>query len=812
MPDPLYKEELTVVSSMLQFSIAFGPEKTISSMKRKRQRIPKTKQYDLIAKIYQAQGLMPVNDNGLSDPYVRITLAGASKETHTIQASLNPIWYEPVQLRTALPGDLGLAPKIMLSVFDSDPAPLNLTLLKEATKEFTDTIIARALAPPGSYGRTVHEYYNLPIGAATPQWINLHDPKDARLDVEEDPEDPDAEPSPWGRLLCSFELRPHHAGKEAVERASRGSAAGLSAAAEEEADGGGGSGGGGSGDGPAAAYASLFDSAPLVSLRPRTKKYLVEISLVGCRDMQPREILGIPIDLVAPYVEFEYGDRNVEERVWQTRTAAANPTNIGPAAVQTGPNVNFLETLYLPVELPEQSKLFEPIMGVRVRESSTLIPGISTDPIMGITSINLLHEMPTFKEELRQMKTEREQRAQEAAEEAERKRAAMQSSEFQTDALDASPNETELPELFLTSGASLKTGSRAALLASKKETPTPGLGPRTIDTPETQELLLEEDEGEEEGDVDDEAPRPCDLEDVLDDLPFKMFALSTAAPPPPPSSQPKAWWRQAADKTVDAAMYVNPIKLAPRARKAGLLKMMVRVIEEEGSVDFLQQQPPPPLRKWYAERPCKVRVFVYTAQGLAPRSNGAHPQPFLKVYNVSDRVRTTRNVATAPSLDPEFYASFEVAALLPGQSRLHIEVWDYELLSERLIGETIVDLEDRLFSKQWQEWRDDGCIPKEIRKLSNPANSNSQGFLTCKIEILDRKLAIANPMIPIEPPVLDAYELRIVVWDAVDVQAKDASFFGGGGTSDVFITIQPIGKEVRGAALIPHPSSHTALV
>ena len=40
---------------------------------------------------------------------------------------------------------------------------------------------------------------------------------------------------------------------------------------------------------------------------------------------------------------------------------------------------------------------------------------------------------------------------------------------------------------------------------------------------------------------------------------------------------------------------------------------------------------------------------------------------------VPDRVRTSRDTAVAPSLDPEFYASFEVAALLPGQSRLHIE-------------------------------------------------------------------------------------------------------------------------------------------
>ena len=71
-------------------------------------------------------------------------------------------------------------------------------------------------------------------------------------------------------------------------------------------------------------------------------------------------------------------------------------------------------------------------------------------------------------------------------------------------------------------------------------------------------------------------------------------------------------------------------------------------------------------------------------------------------------------------------------------------------------------------------------LPKEIRPLNNPGNVNNQGFLTCKVEILERKYAIANPMVPIDPPSYDMFDLRVVVWDAVDVKAKDESFFGGG--------------------------------
>ena len=89
----------------------------------------------------------------------------------------------------------------------------------------------------------------------------------------------------------------------------------------------------------------------------------------------------------------------------------------------------------------------------------------------------------------------------------------------------------------------------------------------------------------------------------------------------------------------------------------------------------------------------------------------------------------------------------------------------------------------------------EGALPREIRPLKNPGNAANQGFLTVKVEMLDKKHALANPMVPLEPPTYDMFELRVIVWDAVDVKAKDEAFFGGGGTSDVFITCQPIGKE-----------------
>ena len=52
--------------------------------------------------------------------------------------------------------------------------------------------------------------------------------------------------------------------------------------------------------------------------------------------------------------------------------------------------------------------------------------------------------------------------------------------------------------------------------------------------------------------------------------------------------------------------------------------------------------------------------------------------PFLKVYNVEGQERTTRDIALPPSLEPDFYQSFELSAILPGQSRLHLEVCEIQ--------------------------------------------------------------------------------------------------------------------------------------
>ena len=41
------------------------------------------------------------------------------------------------------------------------------------------------------------------------------------------------------------------------------------------------------------------------------------------------------------------------------------------------------------------------------------------------------------------------------------------------------------------------------------------------------------------------------------------------------------------------------------------------------------------------------------------------------------------------------YRTFEFDAVLPMDSTLKLEVWDYDALRDEIIGETFIDLEDR---------------------------------------------------------------------------------------------------------------------
>ena len=90
------------------------------------------------------------------------------------------------------------------------------------------------------------------------------------------------------------------------------------------------------------------------------------------------------VEILAPYIEFEYGHRLAPERFWKSRPSAAQKGD----SSSSGPNANFLEIMYMQVALPEDPH-YNPQMGCRVRDTAkvaSLLPGNSAveaalDPI-----------------------------------------------------------------------------------------------------------------------------------------------------------------------------------------------------------------------------------------------------------------------------------------------------------------------------------------------------------------------------------------------------------------------------------------------
>ena len=63
-----------------------------------------------------------------------------------------------------------------------------------------------------------------------------------------------------------------------------------------------------------------------------------------------------------------------------------------------------------------------------------------------------------------------------------------------------------------------------------------------------------------------------------------------------------------------------------------------------------------------------------------------------------------------------------------------IQSFDYDdLFGDDLIGETIVDLDDRFFSAEWQSIKEK---PVEYRELKHPSSTVSQGVIKMWVEIL----------------------------------------------------------------------------
>ena len=175
-----------------------------------------------------------------------------------------------------------------------------------------------------------------------------------------------------------------------------------------------------------------------------------------------------------------------------------------------------------------------------------------------------------------------------------------------------------------------------------------------------------------------------------------------------------------------------------------------------------------------------VRLYVLELNQLARRDAFSDSDPYIKILVNDKEVINERKNYQEDKKDCKWYKHYDIAAEIPGSSSLKLEVWDWdEILSDDLIGYTIIDLEDRFFNEDWQSMK---YKPIEVRPLLHPDIEGSQGQAIMWLEMFEADQIANNIPWKIDPQPICELQVRFVVWETEDMEMMDVE-----GTSDIYV-------------------------
>ena len=175
-----------------------------------------------------------------------------------------------------------------------------------------------------------------------------------------------------------------------------------------------------------------------------------------------------------------------------------------------------------------------------------------------------------------------------------------------------------------------------------------------------------------------------------------------------------------------------------------------------------------------------IRLYVLELNNLAKKDAFSESDPYIKIYVNDKLIYNERKNHQDDQKNCKWYKYYDITGNMPGSSNLKLEVWDYDdVLSDDLIGSTLIDLEDRYYNAEWQKLEHK---PVEVRKLFHPDINGEQGLVYMWLEMFKSSEKSTVKPWKIEPEPITEFEVRFIVWETEDIKMMDVE-----GTSDVYV-------------------------
>ncbi|KAL4431869.1 hypothetical protein ABPG74_012681 [Tetrahymena malaccensis] len=187
---------------------------------------------------------------------------------------------------------------------------------------------------------------------------------------------------------------------------------------------------------------------------------------------------------------------------------------------------------------------------------------------------------------------------------------------------------------------------------------------------------------------------------------------------------------------------------------------------DQNNVNFLKKVEE--LKKLLKERDYFIRIYVTRGKNIG--GEGFSPDSYLKLKLGEKIVDLKSRTLQQDTNNPDYYISHDFECKLPGSAVLEVQIWNDVIGSDEMIGKTVIDMENRLFTGKWLQYQ---RKPFENRNIFPEDEAVSKGNLEMWVELIPKSVIKQMPPLPITKPPKYEFEIRVIVWETKDCVFKD---------------------------------------